>query len=122
MPPCAAPRRARYHAPMRSRWSHADAPTDLLDLRVYTSRLIGAEESLVLWGGGNTSVKLTQTDYRGDRVDVLRVKGSGSDLKTIERRHFAGVRLADVRRLRDVPSMSDDEMVAYLAHALFDPR
>ncbi len=121
MPPCAAPRRARYHAPMRSRWSHADAPTDLLDLRVYTSRLIGAEESLVLWGGGNTSVKLTQTDYRGDRVDVLRVKGSGSDLKTIERRHFAGVRLADVRRLRDVPSMSDDEMVAYLAHALFDP-
>ena len=106
---------------MQSRWFAADAPTDLLDLRVYTSRLLGAEEGLVLWGGGNTSVKVTQPDYRGDRIDLLRVKGSGSDLKTIERRHFAGVRLDDIRRLRSRAAMTDDEMVAYLTHALVDP-
>lgn len=106
---------------MQSRWSDADAPSDLLDLRVYTSRLLGAEEALVLWGGGNTSVKVTEPDYRGDRIAALRVKGSGSDLKTIERRHFAGVRLDDIRRLRSRAAMTDEEMVAYLTHALVDP-
>ena len=107
---------------MQSGWSERDAPRDLLDLRVYTSRLIGAEESLVLWGGGNTSVKVVERDYRGDSVDVLRVKGSGSDLKSIGRPDFAGVRQADVLRLRPVESMTDEAMVSYLTHALVDPE
>ena len=106
---------------MQSRWSDADAPRDLLDLRVYSSRLLGAEPSLVLWGGGNTSVKRSERDFRGDTVEVLRVKGSGSDLKTIERKHFAGVRLDDVRVLRAVEALSDEAMVDYLRHALLDP-
>ena len=106
---------------MQSGWSDQDAPRDLLDLRVYTSRLIGTEESLVLWGGGNTSVKLVERDYRDDSLDVLRVKGSGSDLKTIGRQDFAGVRQADVLRLRSVESMTDEAMVSYLTHALVHP-
>ena len=106
---------------MRSRWSDAAAPPDLLDLRVYSSRLLGTEPSLVLWGGGNTSVKRSESDFRGDAVEVLRVKGSGSDLKTIERKHFAGVRLDDVRALRRVETLSDEAMIDYLRRALLDP-
>ena len=56
---------------MQSRWSDADAPPDLLDLRVYSSRLLGAEPSLVLWGGGNTSVKRSESDFRRDAIEVL---------------------------------------------------
>jgi rhamnose utilization protein RhaD (predicted bifunctional aldolase and dehydrogenase) len=75
---------------MKSLWSDEEARgKDDLALRVYTSRLIGAEPNLVMWGGGNTSVKTKETDHRGRPVDVLRVKGSGSDLKTIEPKHLA---------------------------------
>ena len=43
---------------MRSRWNEAEASQlQGLDLLVYASRLIGAESSLVIWGGGNTSIK-----------------------------------------------------------------
>src|SRR4029079_5042172 len=70
--------------PMQSRWSEADA-AGLPDLEhlLYASRLTGADQSLVLWCGGNTSAKVEETDFRGRRVAVLRVKGSGSDLRTI---------------------------------------
>ena len=45
---------------MNSRWDDAAAQgLSDLDLLVYASRLIGAETSLVVWGGGNTSVKRT---------------------------------------------------------------
>ena len=46
---------------MIARWSDAEAKgLDGLDLLVYGSRLIGAEPSLVVWGGGNTSLKVTE--------------------------------------------------------------
>ena len=93
-----------------------------LNLLVYRSRLIGRDTNLVVWGGGNTSVKHEETDFRGRRVRVLRIKGSGSDLKTIEPKHFPGIRLDDLEPLEQRPSMSDDEMVAYLVHALMEPQ
>jgi rhamnulose-1-phosphate aldolase/alcohol dehydrogenase len=107
---------------MRSRWNEAEA-RDLspLDLLVYASRLIGAEPSLVVWGGGNTSIKVRERDHRGREVEVLRVKGSGSDLKSVERRDFPGVRMEDIRALLARQDMGDQEMVAYLAHALQEP-
>jgi rhamnulose-1-phosphate aldolase/alcohol dehydrogenase len=104
---------------MRSRWSDAETtPLSPLDLLVHVSRLIGAEPSLVVWGGGNTSIKLTEADHRGRTIDVLRVKGSGSDLKSIEKKDFPGVRMDDIRALLPREDMDDAEMVAYLAHAL----
>ena len=107
---------------MQSRWDDAEAGRlSELDLLVYASRLIGAETSLVVWGGGNTSVKAVERDHRGREVPVLRVKGSGSDLKTIQRKDFPGVRMDDVRALLPRDDMGDEEMVAYLAHALQDP-
>ena len=108
---------------MKTLWSDEEArgKDDLL-LRVYTSRLIGADANLVMWGGGNTSVKTKETDYRGRSVDVLRVKGSGSDLKTIEARHFSPVRMDDVLALEPRNAMSDEQMVAYLRAAMTDPE
>jgi rhamnulose-1-phosphate aldolase/alcohol dehydrogenase len=107
---------------MRSRWNPAEAAKlDGLDLLVYASRLIGAETSLVVWGGGNTSIKTTEKDHRGRHVGVLRVKGSGSDLKSVQRKDFPGVRMDDIRALLDRQDMGDQDMVAYLAHGLMDP-
>ena len=92
-----------------------------LDLLVYRSRLIGRDTNLVVWGGGNTSIKQTETDFRGHGVRVMRIKGSGSDLRTIEPRHFPGIRLDDLEPLERRESMSDDEMVDYLVHCLMEP-
>jgi rhamnulose-1-phosphate aldolase/alcohol dehydrogenase len=107
---------------MESRWvaSEATAQPELEGL-LYASRLTGADQKLVLWGGGNTSAKVEETDYRGRRVPVLRVKGSGSDLRTIRLSDFPGVRLDDVLPLLERDGMSDEEMVAYLAHTLIEP-
>ena len=107
---------------MRSRWNDAEAASLTgVDLIVYASRLVGAESSLVVWGGGNTSVKVTERDHRGREIPVLRVKGSGSDLKSIQRKDFPGVRMDDIRALLERDDMGDEEMVAYLAHALQEP-
>ena len=107
---------------MQSRWNDADAATlSDLDLLVYASRLVGAETSLVVWGGGNTSIKLDELDHRGRPIPVLRVKGSGSDLASIQRKDFSGVRIEDVRALLDRQDMGDQEMVDYLAHTLQEP-
>ena len=107
---------------MKSRWNDAEAATlEGLDLLVYASRLVGAETSLVVWGGGNTSIKTVEHDHRGRSIPVLRVKGSGSDLKSVQRKDFPGVRMDDIRALLERRDMGDQEMVAYLAHALQDP-
>jgi rhamnulose-1-phosphate aldolase/alcohol dehydrogenase len=107
---------------MRSRWNDAEAAgLDGLDLLVYASRLVGAESSLVVWGGGNTSIKAAERDHRGREVAVLRVKGSGSDLKSVRRQDFPGVRMDDILALLERRDMGDQEMVGYLAHSLQEP-
>src|SRR2546423_705046 len=106
---------------MRSRWNDAEAAAlSGVDLLVYASRLVGAETSLVVWGGGNTSIKTRERDHRGREIPVLRVKGSGSDLKSIQKKDFPGVRMDDIRALLERQDMSDEEMVAYLAHGLLE--
>ncbi len=92
-----------------------------LALRVYTSRLLGSDPALVLHGGGNTSVKSRVTELLGDVTDVLFVKGSGSDLASIEPRGFPACRLAHLRRCCERPSMTDEEMVAQLRGQMIDP-
>jgi rhamnulose-1-phosphate aldolase/alcohol dehydrogenase len=107
---------------MNSRWDDATAAAlGGLDLLVYASRLIGAETSLVVWGGGNTSIKQTERDHRGRECRVLRVKGSGSDLKSIQKKDFPGVRMDDIEALLPREDMGDAEMVDYLRFALQDP-
>src|SRR5262245_903912 len=94
---------------------------DLVEQLVQVSRWVGAETSLAVWGGGNTSVKLTEPDLLGRPVRVLRVKGSGSDLKSVTRRDFPGVRLPEVLALLERDDMGDQEMVDYLARCLQEP-
>jgi len=108
---------------MQNLWRDEEAAAlSGLELLVYRSRLIGRDPNLVVWGGGNTSIKHEETDFRGRRVRVLRIKGSGSDLKTIEAKHFPGIRLDDLEPLEKRATMSDEEMVAYLVHALMEPQ
>ncbi|HYX63594.1 MAG TPA: bifunctional aldolase/short-chain dehydrogenase, partial [Burkholderiales bacterium] len=82
---------------------------------VYTSRLLGRDKSLVLHGGGNTSVKMREKNLFGEEEDVLYVKGSGWDLETIEAAGFTPVNLSYVRRLAQLPALSDPQMVNELA-------
>ena len=98
---------------MKSLWSDAEAAQyrGPLGARVYTSRLLGRDRSLVLHGGGNTSVKLRETDVFGEPLDVLYVKGSGRDLATIDATGFSPLRLSYVRRLAEVEKLSDTQMV-----------
>lgn len=106
---------------MRNLWSEKDASRlSGLDQLVYQSRLIGAEPSLVLWGGGNTSLKTTERDFRGIECRVLRVKGSGTDMKSIQRQGFPGVLLEHALALFEREDMSDEAMVEYLNHCLVE--
>jgi rhamnose utilization protein RhaD (predicted bifunctional aldolase and dehydrogenase)/NAD(P)-dependent dehydrogenase (short-subunit alcohol dehydrogenase family) len=101
---------------MQSLWNDEEAKQFKgdLGLRVYTSRLLGRDKSLVLHGGGNTSVKLRERDLFGEEQAVLYVKGSGWDLETIEPQGFSPVRLAHVLRLAELPALPDPEMVNQL--------
>ena len=106
---------------MKSLWDDAEAArfSGTLGPRVYTSRLLGREKSLVLHGGGNTSVKLRERDLFGEPRDVLYVKGSGWDLESIEAAGFTPVDLQYVRRLARLPALSDPQMVSELNTHVF---
>lgn len=83
----------------------------LISSRVHTSRLLGQNKSLVLHGGGNTSVKITEKNIFGKEEDILYVKGSGWDLETINAEGFSPVRLDHLKALSELPSLSDSVMV-----------
>jgi len=107
---------------MKNLWSEKEAKgLKGIDLLVYRSRLIGQETALVLRGGGNTSLKHEETDFRGRVTSVMRIKGSGADLRTIQRDRFPGIRIGDLQPLLERNDMSDEEMVAYLSHCLLEP-
>jgi rhamnose utilization protein RhaD (predicted bifunctional aldolase and dehydrogenase)/NAD(P)-dependent dehydrogenase (short-subunit alcohol dehydrogenase family) len=98
---------------MQSLWNDAEAAafTGPLGPRIYSSRLLGREPALVLHGGGNTSVKLRERNLLGDEEELLYVKGSGWDLERIEAGGFPAVRLAHLRRLAQLETLSDPQMV-----------
>jgi rhamnulose-1-phosphate aldolase/alcohol dehydrogenase len=114
---------------MRSLWSDSHASElehryrehgEDLALRLYTSRLIGADSDLVLYGGGNTSLKSTARDLFGEEVDVLRIKASGLDLESIEPEGLPALRLAPLLRLRSLSALDDETMMQELRRALLD--
>jgi rhamnose utilization protein RhaD (predicted bifunctional aldolase and dehydrogenase)/NAD(P)-dependent dehydrogenase (short-subunit alcohol dehydrogenase family) len=97
----------------RSLWQDSEAagfPGDLAQ-RAYTSRLLGRDKSLVLHGGGNTSVKLVERNRFGEEETILYVKGSGWDLESIEPQGFSPVRLGHVLKLAKLDRLSDPDMV-----------
>jgi len=99
---------------MKSLWDANEAQkyeNDSLGMRVYTSKLLGASQDLVLHGGGNTSVKID---------DLLYVKGSGWDLSTIEKEGFPAVNLKILKEMVKRETLSDTQMVAQQKEAMAD--
>ena len=109
---------------MENRWGESDAAAfsgDPVQLRAYTSRLLGADPDLVLHGGGNTSVKVESPDLHGDSQNLLYVKGSGWDLASMQPAGFAPLRLEPVRRLTELAELSDEAMMRALRAASVNP-
>ncbi|SQH78076.1 Short-chain dehydrogenase/reductase SDR [Shewanella benthica] len=109
---------------MQSLW-HAQTASQFttpLELRVYTSRLLGQEPALVLHGGGNTSVKTQVENLFGEREEILFVKGSGWDLETIEAAGFAPVKMDVLLKMAKLAELTDSDMVKYQRAAMIDPN
>jgi len=117
---------------MQSLWSDKDAEAAVvryadagvgrdMALRVYTTRLLGGDPTLVLHGGGNTSLKAMATDLLGNEIEVICVKGSGWDMAAIEPAGLPAVRLQGLRGLRARDALGDDDMVRVLRASLIDP-
>lgn len=102
---------------MKNLWDAAEAGKcrSDLELRVYSSRLLGRDDTLVLHGGGNTSVKVRERNAVGEEEEILYVKGSGWDLETIEVNGFTPVRMAHLLKLAQLEELSDPQMVNELA-------
>jgi rhamnose utilization protein RhaD (predicted bifunctional aldolase and dehydrogenase)/NAD(P)-dependent dehydrogenase (short-subunit alcohol dehydrogenase family) len=84
---------------------------DPLDRLVHLSHLIGNDTRLVQPGGGNSSIK---------EGDTLLVKGSGTDLRTIRREGFTRLSLSRLSALRQTESMSDAEMMRFMAGCMVE--
>jgi len=114
---------------LKNRWSDKEAARFVADfgkefgsglaLRTYSSRLIGLEKSLVLHGGGNTSVKTVFTDITGENINAIFVKASGFDLASIPPDGHPGMDLEKLRRLYDLPELSDSLMENACRTSLF---
>jgi rhamnose utilization protein RhaD (predicted bifunctional aldolase and dehydrogenase)/NAD(P)-dependent dehydrogenase (short-subunit alcohol dehydrogenase family) len=117
---------------MKSRWSDADVSAFVarhsarwgedLALRAYSSRLIGAEKSLVLHGGGNTSVKCVFTNLLGERIPAVCVKASGYDLAAIGLEGHTALDFDALRRLRALSDLDDGAMAVELLARRLDAR
>jgi len=103
---------------MNSLWDEKEAGrcSSELELRAWTSRLLGSEKALVMYGGGNTSVKL-----REDGEDILYIKGSGSDLARVTAEDFAPLRLEAVKNLIGLDALDNGHMTAAFRAALKNP-
>ena len=102
---------------MKNLWCDEEAKkfkTDL-DLRVYTSNLLGRSDELVLHGGGNTSVKTVINSE-----DILLVKGSGWDLVSIKAEGFAPVKMDILLKMAKLEKLSDSDMVSGQKSAMID--
>ena len=117
---------------MNDRWSDQEVAGFLtryrprwgedLAMRTYSARLLGADRSLVLHGGGNTSVKSTWTNILGDPVQAIFVKASGQDLASVEPEGHPGLDLEYLKRLRGLADLSDAAMASEMRSHLLDAR
>jgi rhamnulose-1-phosphate aldolase/alcohol dehydrogenase len=112
-------------------WNDAHATAlSPLDRLIYRSNLLGSDQRITNTGGGNTSAKLVERDpLSGAESAVLWVKGSGGDLRTAQRAHFASLYLDKVLSLqqrylaapeRGVKTAAEDAMVGLYSHTTFN--
>jgi rhamnose utilization protein RhaD (predicted bifunctional aldolase and dehydrogenase)/NAD(P)-dependent dehydrogenase (short-subunit alcohol dehydrogenase family) len=96
------------------------AKTDL-EQCVRASRLLGADASLVLHGGGNSSVKTGWADVTGRTIEAIFVKGTGRDMATITAEGFTPLVLDRLRALLELDRLTDTKMALELRAARLDP-
>ena len=112
----------RMIALVEDRWpASEDGSDDALGQVLLASHLLGSDRAVANFGGGNTSAKGKTTDHVGRDLDAIWVKGSGSDLATMEAKDFTPLRLDEVLPLFERQEMSDERMVAHLARCQLDP-
>ncbi|MFM7145491.1 MAG: SDR family oxidoreductase [Actinomycetales bacterium] len=97
-------------------------PEQALAALIERSQFLGADESLVVLGGGNTSAKGRVADHLGREHEVLWVKGSGAHLRTAQVQDFPALRLAELLPLRELTRLSDDQMLQCVGQAMVDTR
>ena len=107
-------------------WDEAKATAlagDEVALFIYRSNLLGADLRLTNYGGGNTSVKITDKDpLTGAASEVMWIKGSGGDIGTLTKSGCAALYLERLRNLENVYRgiEFEDEMVELFNHCIFD--
>jgi rhamnulose-1-phosphate aldolase/alcohol dehydrogenase len=96
---------------------------DEVALFIYRSNLLGADLRLTNYGGGNTSVKITDKDpLTGKAVEVMWIKGSGGDIGTLKKSGCAALYMERLQNLENVYRglAQEDEMVELFNHCIFD--
>ena len=96
---------------------------DEVALFIYRSNILGADLRLTNYGGGNTSVKITDKDpLTGKETDIMWIKGSGGDIGTLTKSGCAALYLDRLRSLENVYRgvEFEDEMVELFNHCIFD--
>ena len=101
-----------------------------VELLVYRSNCLGADQRITNTGGGNTSSKLTEKEpLTGEPVEVLWVKGSGGDLRTAQKENFSSLyqtkllglqKIYAARADKGLKSQAEDDMVAAYNHCTFN--
>ena len=107
-------------------WDESSASAlagDEVALFIYRSNILGADLRLTNYGGGNTSVKITDKDpLTGTSSEVMWIKGSGGDIGTLTKSGCAALYLERLRNLENVYRgiEFEDEMVELFNHCIFD--
>jgi rhamnose utilization protein RhaD (predicted bifunctional aldolase and dehydrogenase) len=114
---------AQMISPVEDRWpaDPSQVPGDALGQVLVASHLLGSDRAVANFGGGNTSAKGTMTDHVGRAVEAMWVKGSGSDLASLQAKHFTPLRMEEMLPLLQRDAMSDEDMVGHLARCQIDP-
>ncbi|AXE18921.1 bifunctional rhamnulose-1-phosphate aldolase/short-chain dehydrogenase [Runella rosea] len=101
----------------------AELAGDEVALFIYRSNILGADLRLTNYGGGNTSVKITDKDpLTAKDTEVMWIKGSGGDIGTLKKSGCAALYLDRLRSLENVYRglEFEDEMVELFNHCIFD--
>ena len=107
-------------------WDEAKAAEmagDEVALFIYRSNLLGADLRLTNYGGGNTSVKITDKDPLTSKdVEVMWIKGSGGDIGTLTKSGCAALYMERLLALENVYQgiEKEDIMVELFNHCIFD--
>jgi len=91
-----------------------------LALRTYSTQLLGMEKTLVMHGGGNTSVKTIYTNILGETIPALYVKASGFDMSKFDPTGLTGLDLSHLLKLRSLDSLTDSQMINEFKTHIFD--